>query len=158
MAEGQREMPESGDLVELYAAMVDNAGARIADVARLVAASEGPSLVHCAVGKDRTGVSVAILLSAVGVNRADIVADYDATGPNMPAVLSRYQAIAQARSKDSEPFDFSTLPPGLLDTNTAAIEAVLDVVEAHDGGAAGWLLAHGLTDAELEQLRTRLVD
>lgn len=151
-------MPESADLVALYSAMVDNGGAMIAEVARLVAASDGPNLIHCAVGKDRTGVAIAIILSASGVARADIVTDYELTGPNMPAVLDRYRARSIARSENAEPFDFAQLPAGLLDTNTAAIDAVLDAVEGHHRGAAGWLLAHGLTEDELRALRERLVD
>ena len=35
-----------------------------------------PALVHCAHGKDRTGVVVLLLLAACGVEREAIVADY----------------------------------------------------------------------------------
>ncbi len=38
--------------------------------------SDGPTLVHCAAGKDRTGMAVALLLAALGVDPVDIVADY----------------------------------------------------------------------------------
>ncbi|WP_309621574.1 tyrosine-protein phosphatase [Novosphingobium sp.] len=38
--------------------------------------SEGPSLVHCVAGKDRTGFAVALVQHALGVSRDDIVADY----------------------------------------------------------------------------------
>jgi protein-tyrosine phosphatase len=35
-----------------------------------------PALVHCTSGKDRTGFGIAVLLSALGVGRETIVADY----------------------------------------------------------------------------------
>ncbi len=38
--------------------------------------AEGPSLVHCVAGKDRTGFAVALVQHALGVAREDIVADY----------------------------------------------------------------------------------
>ena len=38
--------------------------------------AEGPSLVHCVAGKDRTGFAVALAQHVLGVARDDIVADY----------------------------------------------------------------------------------
>ncbi|GAA2374994.1 tyrosine-protein phosphatase [Nonomuraea africana] len=39
-----------------------------------------PVVVHCAAGKDRTGILTALVLSLVGVAEDDIVADYALTG------------------------------------------------------------------------------
>ncbi len=39
-----------------------------------------PAVVHCSVGKDRTGILVALLLSLVGVDDDDVVADYALSG------------------------------------------------------------------------------
>ena len=41
-----------------------------------LAEREGPSLVHCLAGKDRTGLAVALLHHALGVSRDDAMADY----------------------------------------------------------------------------------
>ena len=41
-----------------------------------VATARGAVLVHCAAGKDRTGVVVALALDAAGVDRETIVSDY----------------------------------------------------------------------------------
>lgn len=41
-----------------------------------LADADGPSLVHCAAGKDRTGIACALLQASLGVSRDDIVADY----------------------------------------------------------------------------------
>lgn len=48
----------------------------------LLAGAGAPALVHCASGKDRTGVGVALLLLAVGVGRDEVFEDY---------LLSHYQ-------------------------------------------------------------------
>jgi hypothetical protein len=153
---------ESGDLTALYSTTVEHGAANLAEVARLVATSTGPALVHCAAGKDRTGVAIAIMLSAVGVHRTEIIADYERTAANMPAVLERFRsqflAASSTETADLEPIDLSQLPSGLLTTSVPAIEAVLDAVETHEGGAAGWLVANGLTEPELALLRERLVD
>ena len=62
-----------------YRAYLDERGHHLVTAARVVAASPGATLVHCAAGKDRTGVTVAMLLDAVGVERSAVVADYAAT-------------------------------------------------------------------------------
>jgi protein-tyrosine phosphatase len=41
-----------------------------------IAAGDTPLIVHCAAGKDRTGVAIAVLLSALGVAADTIVEDY----------------------------------------------------------------------------------
>src|SRR4029077_7038622 len=61
---------------------------------RIVAPGGTPALVHCAAGKDRTGVLVALLLDAAGVDRDVIVADYAATQDRMVAIIERLRPAA----------------------------------------------------------------
>lgn len=56
---------------------------------RAIADAPGAALVHCAVGKDRTGFLVALALSLVGVADADIAADYARTTEAIVAVVER---------------------------------------------------------------------
>jgi protein-tyrosine phosphatase len=41
-----------------------------------LAERDGPSLVHCLAGKDRTGIAVALLHDMLGVHRDDMMSDY----------------------------------------------------------------------------------
>jgi protein-tyrosine phosphatase len=43
-------------------------------------ADNAPVVIHCAAGKDRTGVLTALVLSLAGVSQDDVVADYALTG------------------------------------------------------------------------------
>lgn len=62
---------------ETYAPMLDRNGARIAQAFRAVAdAPPGLVIVHCTVGRDRTGVLIALLLQVAGVDAEAIAADY----------------------------------------------------------------------------------
>jgi hypothetical protein len=73
----------------LYADMVARAATVIRPVIELLADSDGPALVHCAAGKDRTGVLIAMLLRTAGVTRDAIVRDFERTTANMAAVRLR---------------------------------------------------------------------
>lgn len=58
----------------------------------------GPAIVHCAAGKDRTGVICALTLTALGVDHDTIVADYELTNTavdyarRMPTIKERMEA------------------------------------------------------------------
>ncbi|SHF37534.1 tyrosine-protein phosphatase [Streptoalloteichus hindustanus] len=139
-------------LTQIYAHLLHGSGADLAKVLRVVAAAEGPALVHCSAGKDRTGVSVALLLRAAGVRRDAVVADYVRTDANMPLVMRRM-------------VDNPMLPPGvdpeavreLMSAPAVAIETVLDHVDQHRGGVRGWLVDHGADEADLARWTARIL-
>jgi protein-tyrosine phosphatase len=108
--------------------------------------------VHCTAGKDRTGVSVALVLDAVGAERAAVVADYAASAANLAGPWADgMRAMITAMGVPLTP-EIDTL---VTATPPAAIEQALAWVDAQ-GGAAEYLQSGGLTDAELDALRARL--
>jgi hypothetical protein len=138
-------------LADLYRHTLEASGPLVAEVAAIVAAAPGPVLVQCSAGKDRTGVVVAIMLLAIGVEPGHVVADYTATAGNMPAVLAR---MATHLGWEMPPFD--DLPPLLREAPPDAIAAVTDLVSREPGGAAGWLAGQGMSAADLGRLTERL--
>ena len=151
-------LPESADpdaptaaLARTYRQYLDERGHHIATAARLVAVSDRAVLLQCAAGKDRTGVTVALLLDAVGVERSAVVADYTATNDVIEEVV-RALVAAQGYTREIEGAD--------LDAHRArprVLGDLLDGVDREYGGGAAWLRTHGLTDPELVALRRRLV-
>jgi protein-tyrosine phosphatase len=149
--------PELDDgLASLYRRTLAHVGPQFASVARLIAASEGPTLVHCTAGKDRTGLVAAVLLTALGAAREDVVADYVRTQANMPGVIERIATTPGLEGGPELVRRVMQTQPVLLTAPADAIEAALDIVE-QSGGARSWLAQHGLSDTELEQLRARLL-
>jgi protein-tyrosine phosphatase len=152
-----RELPETEDdvdpLVHIYLGYLRNrAGNVVAAVRRLAAADAGPALAHCAAGKDRTGVLVALVLDAVGVERDAVVADYALSAERVEALFRRWTAA----SGEPMPADLTPHLP-----RAEAMAAVLEHLDAEygtdgAGGAAGWLLANGLDEESLTHLRARL--
>lgn len=146
-----------GTLAAMYSGFLEGAAAmRVVEVVSTVATAPAPVLIHCSAGKDRTGVSVAVALSLAGAERAHIVADYVATGPNMPGVLARFMRTMSAHMHANGGVAGSELPRELIEAPAYAIEAVLDRLEEHDGGAEGWFIANGGRLETVELLRARL--
>lgn len=137
------------DLATAYRGFLLRGAARLATVAELVAAADGPVLVHCTAGKDRTGVAVAVLLRAAGVSRAEILRDYRRTEPELPAILAR----AAHLTLGVDPTHVQRLMGVPLD----AMTQVLDLLDEAQGGAAGWLRGHGVPGQVLHAWQRRLV-
>jgi hypothetical protein len=118
---------------------------------RAIADAQGGVLVHCAAGKDRTGVVVALALDAAGVDRQAIVEDYLVTAQRIDAIMARLISSPTYRPEleGHDPQAHAPLP--------GTMERVLEIVDDRFGGSVAWLLAHGLDDAELDRLRHRLV-
>lgn len=146
-----RGVEEVGTLRGLYLELVRQSTAQLAQIVQLVATSSGPILLHCALGKDRTGVAVAAVLLAVDVEPEMIVADYELTAPNVAKVLWRLRALGVEVPPDDE------LPHQALAVDTAALRAVLEEISSAPGGARGWLRRHGVSEADFEALEHKLL-
>lgn len=140
-----------GTLVALYRALLDAAPGLLVDVVRTVAeADDAPVLLHCAAGKDRTGIAAALILRLLEVDRDVVMDDYVATNQNIDAIDRRLRALAGNEKRDELPREYFHVVPEALD-------GVLDVWDGHRGGVRGWLTAAG-ADAELfDRLEQRLV-
>jgi len=64
---------------------------------RLLQQDGAPAILHCASGKDRTGIATALLLLAVGVTRDEVLEDYAISNwQRRPVDLFRDSAVAEA--------------------------------------------------------------
>ncbi|RBQ19692.1 protein-tyrosine-phosphatase [Spongiactinospora rosea] len=119
---------------------------------RVLARADGAAIVHCAAGKDRTGVVCALALSVAGATRESIVADYVATGDRIRQVIARLRTSETYRADlDKRPIDHH-LP------RAPYIERFLAGLDARFGGPLGWLSANGWTGEDTRALRARLRD
>ncbi|MFB9679356.1 tyrosine-protein phosphatase [Streptosporangium vulgare] len=119
---------------------------------RAVALDDGAAIVHCAAGKDRTGVLCALALEVAGATREAIVADYVATAERIEGILARL------RASDTYRDDLDTRPPDDHRPRAEYIEQFLRVLDERFGGPMEWLASHGWSTADSRTLRARLRD
>lgn len=144
---------KDASLGAFYREILDDSAPQVLEVVRGVLADQ-PVLVHCTVGKDRTGITVALTLLAAGVDRAAVVADYARTETLLPAERNRSVLSQLRRLHPDSPHleELATRSPAPV------MDAVLDELTERYGSPAEYLHAHGLADDEAAQLRRILVD
>jgi protein-tyrosine phosphatase len=115
-----------------------------------------PVILHCTAGKDRAGMVSALLLAALGVPEATIIADYSLS--NRFFDHFKEAAGVQADKLRRLGVRIDALHPMLLAAPNT-MRTALDYVRTRYGGAIRYLTDQaGMTEAEIEALRTHLLE
>jgi protein tyrosine/serine phosphatase len=107
---------------------------------RALGDTDGPVLIHCAAGKDRTGLLAALTHHLLGVHHDDMVADYLLTNTAVdlerraPGIARQLETMTGRAASHDAVVAFLGVEPVYLDTALAEIAAL-----------------HGSTDAYLAQ-------
>lgn len=143
--------PAAGSIEEVYLGLITRRGAALTEAVITIADHPGVCLVHCAAGKDRTGLVVALARLAAGEAHEDVVTDYAHSGDAVrPARLGIVSAQLDAlQISGPERTEAERLH---LDSPREALEAAISALDAW-GGAADYLLAHGAEPSHLAALR-----
>jgi hypothetical protein len=144
--------PTAADYGVLYRSMAEHCAPQLAAVAAAVAERvPGSTVIGCSLGKDRTGVAVALLLSMLGVpDEAVLGADRAARAALGTCSAAR---TAYARRHGVTAAEFGRR----LVVGPSAIGGLLTAVAESHGGAEGLLRAHGMTSSTVRALRRALV-
>lgn len=129
--------------------------------------SDRPLAYNCSAGQDRTGFVTAMILSALGVSREDIIADYHLSTPSrrpeneMPKISTEMVAndpVARMFAGYQKPENAA--PEPLMDeTGKAFLASAFEEIDARWGSVDAYLQAEaGLTPARLKQLRARYLE
>jgi protein-tyrosine phosphatase len=147
--------PKPGDrrtAVQVYLGYLTKRPESVIGALRLIAHSPGATVVHCAAGKDRTGVVIALALDAVGAQRAAIIADFARTGDRLPQLLARLAASATYTHV------ISVDDPDRHAPRASTMEQFLGELDAQYGGTASWLAASGWTADDAQALQAKLTE
>ncbi|MFJ3444341.1 tyrosine-protein phosphatase [Streptomyces sp. NPDC086081] len=164
-------MVRDGDLEQLRAILADGKGAdrmiasyrmiikdRTAEHSRVLhalAEDSVPALMHCAAGKDRAGLSIAVTLLALGVERDAIVEDYLKSN----ARHRRYKVQRSSSHASAYSPEVMELLSPLFDARAEYLTAAFDTIEETWGGVDPYLEKGLQLDPRTrERLRERLLD
>jgi protein-tyrosine phosphatase len=146
MCERYAEIPFRPMLINVYQQFV-----------KVVAEAAGPVLVYCAAGKDRTGVLVALLHSALGVHWDDILKDYLLTN-SAGDVEARVAALRPGLEKRLGATLSEEAAQVITGVEPLFLETAFAAIAARYGNTSTYLKdALGLTPAVREALAERLV-
>ena len=135
-------------VAECYTRYLEHGGSRLAAALSRFAWSRSAMFVHCAVGKDRTGVVCALLLKLAGASDDTVVADHLVTAERLVPVITRL-AERPAYRHLVDP-DWVAQQP-----SAEAMRLFLADLGAR-GGASRWLLDHGMDPDTRDLLELRL--
>lgn len=136
----------------IYLRYLDDRADSIVAALRLIAHTDGATVVHCAAGKDRTGVVVALALAEVGVEPEAIVDDYAQSAERTEATILRLAARPTYAADLLNDVDIDRHKP-----RAATMQKLFAAIDDVHGGAPAWLRAHGWTDADAAALRAKLL-
>jgi protein-tyrosine phosphatase len=110
-------------IAERYEDMLEDGAATVGDLLRRLGHPETyPVLIHCAAGRDRTGIVIALLHSLLGVDKDTIAADYALSGSDDGYV-----------------------------TDPETMRLLLDSLEKRHGSVRRFFLAHGVTENDFDR-------
>jgi protein-tyrosine phosphatase len=117
-------------LADRYAEVASDGVAEIGQALAVIAeAGRAPLVIHCASGKDRTGLLAAIVLSLLGVAEEDIVADFGLTGLATERLIADWHAFYPGRELLWP--HYGTAPPELMRVFLAELAATFGSVRQY---------------------------
>jgi protein-tyrosine phosphatase len=150
-------------MVALYRALPAWMAGRIAGMFQAIEQGHIPMVVHCAAGKDRTGLAVAVLLRALDVPQETVIEDYlltNTSGDFEAFIRSRHQAQLGVADNHtpllSMPEDMRRV---LFSADPAFLEAAFEQIDRELGGIDAYLAKTvGITDQTRERVRRELLE
>lgn len=138
-------------LDDMFDAIAFRETAALAEAIELVGRADAlPGLVFCTAGKDRTGILVALLLTALGVERDAVVADFTASEGAMERIMAAFLA-------NFDEGELPRIPPGVMGAPAEVMEGLLARVDEQAGGARTLLLEAGVGATTLDRLERALL-
>lgn len=136
-----------GSLGGIYVNTADSCKKRFYEVFKIMADNpEKTILFHCAAGKDRTGMTAALLLMLAGVSKEDIITDYTVTTENLYSVLERFSYENEESLKD------------YLGSEGKYIEKFINHIEKKYHGAEAYMKKIGLKENEVKTLKESFLE
>jgi protein-tyrosine phosphatase len=123
-----------------------------------LAEADGPVLIHCAAGKDRTGVLAALTHHLAGVHQDDILEDYLLTN-NPERIAARAPMVAQVIKETTGRTATDAAVRAAIGVEAEYLAEAFAAIEAEHGSVEAYLRGPlRVDDALIEALEARLLE
>lgn len=150
-------------LVDMYPGLAESQKAHYRALFANLVNDDSPLLFHCTAGKDRTGIAAALILTALGVDRQTITADYELSErlldpdefftPSSQATEDERKAIAYFHQMSEKK------RRAMLRTRGMYLDAVFDAMNKQHGSVISYIqLELGVTDQDLRTLKANYTE
>lgn len=129
----------------VYRTILTAHGPQIGLAIRAIAGAEGPVIVHCTAGKDRTGLVIALTLLALGFDYEQVAADFASSASNLAGEWTEGMVRKARRFRVTMTDDLLEVLSG---SPEQALRDALQWVTEHHGSVRGYLAGVGV-DAEV---------
>jgi protein-tyrosine phosphatase len=154
----RRYRQRTGELLLLMyqESFIDENAHHIGDIlTRIADPANRPALVHCSAGKDRTGVTTALLLTILGVPEKEIIADYSLSN-------HAYNKIAEVMAPELRQARWAGVGMGKMKpvmlADPAVLRATFDYIRRQYGSVENYLCgAADMAPETLDKLRDELL-
>lgn len=133
-------------LGDLYVAIAERSKVALRKVFDILIDDQSKcTIFHCTAGKDRTGVITALLLSLVGVDFEDILANYEVTNTHLRKIYKDIKYVAPE------------VPISMIESRPENIEQFLNHILSKYGTTEKYLLTLGLTANDISALKDKFL-
>ena len=150
-AQWQLETDAFPTLHERYVHYLKHCQPQIRTIMAAMADNAPATIFHCYAGKDRTGVIAGLLLNMVGVADEVIAEDYAHTTPRIRHLVEDWRAEVVTNQRELWKFERDA------SSKAETMLHLLHYLTAHYGDASQYLLHVGLSQTQLNTLKSRLI-
>jgi protein-tyrosine phosphatase len=153
LLEDENKVMQVQSLEALYLLMLDTAQEQIKLVIETMAQEDAfPCLVHCAIGKDRTGLITALVLSLSNVPATTIADDYALSEQYLDPLFKALRPKTEQREEDLERLAW------LIRSRKETMLATLSYLEEKYGDVRSYLSTLGISNQQMNAIHSRLVE
>ncbi len=153
LLEDESQVTQIQSLEALYRLMLDTYQEEIKLTIETIAQKDTfPCLLHCTIGKDRTGLIVALLLSLSDVDPSIIADDYALSEEYLDPLFQSYRARAEQNGADMQRLAW------MVRSRRETMLATLTYLEEQYGGVLKYLSSIGITDEQIKTIQAQLVE
>jgi len=146
------EQDKTATIYDRYITYIDSCQAQIKDIITTLVSIQGTAMFHCHAGKDRTSITSALLLGAVGVSDNAIADDYGRSRDEVDHLIAEMTTYLESQGRDT------SLVERMMTAEPETMLKTLAYIRDTYGSVDTYLTTCGVSDETLAGLRVKFIE